>query len=64
MEDNMQRVFVEDLLVRRLYEVATEDEVGVIDELTVRAGVVWHCRCGWHNSAQLTSCEDCGEPRL
>ena len=39
----------------RLYGVASDDETAVLDLLTLRAGIVWHCRCGWHNGAQSRS---------
>ena len=47
----------------RLYGIASDEETAVLDRLTLRAGIAWHCTCGWHNSAYLVSCEDCGQPR-
>ena len=32
----------------RLYGVATDEETAVLDSLTLRAGLAWHCECGWH----------------
>ena len=47
----------------RLYGIATDGETAVLDGLTLRAGIVWHCACGWHNAEQFPYCEDCGKPR-
>ena len=47
----------------RLYGIATDGETAVLDSLTLRAGIVWHCACGWHNAEQFPYCEDCGTPR-
>ena len=44
----------------RLYGVATDEETAVLDGLTLRAGIAWHCHCGWHNSERVRYCEDCG----
>jgi hypothetical protein len=48
----------------KLYGIATDAEAAVLDHLTLRAGIVWHCGCGWHNSATVRSCEDCGAARI
>ena len=50
-------------LLLRLYAVATDEETAVFDSLALRAGVKWHCGCGWHNSERDLHCEDCGQPR-
>jgi hypothetical protein len=47
----------------RLYGIATDEETAVLDSLTLRAGIAWHCACGWHNAEQVLYCEDCGQPR-
>jgi hypothetical protein len=47
----------------RLYGIASDDETVMLDRLTLRAGIVWHCPCGWHNDAHLVACEDCGRAR-
>ena len=53
-------------VLTRLYGVATDEETAVLDSLTLRAGLAWHCECGWHNSERVAACEDCGSraPRL
>ena len=33
----------------------------VLDSLMLRAGLAWHCECGWHNSEGHLCCEDCGQ---
>ena len=50
-------------VLTRLYGVATDEETAVLDRLTLRAGLAWHCDCGWHNSERVLECEDCGQPR-
>ena len=47
----------------RLYGVATDEETAVLDSLTLRAGLAWHCECGWHNAERVLQCEDCGLAR-
>lgn len=47
----------------RLYAVATDDETAVLDRLALRAGIKWHCVCGWHNLERVSYCEDCEAPR-
>ena len=47
----------------RLYGVATDEEAAVLDTLALRAGIKWHCACGWHNAERVLYCEDCGHPR-
>jgi hypothetical protein len=46
----------------RLYSVATDAETSVIDEVARRAGIHWHCGCGWHNPGLVSHCEDCDDP--
>ena len=48
----------------RLYAVATDYETSIIDEVARRAGVHWHCACGWHNPDSAVLCEDCNDPAL
>jgi len=50
-------------VLTRLYGVATDEETAVLDRLTLRAGLVWHCECGWHNGERVPRCEDCGRSR-
>ena len=50
-------------VLTRLYGVATDEETAVLDSLTLRAGLAWHCSCGWHNTERAAKCEDCGLPR-
>ena len=57
-EDARKRMMAE--VLTRLYGVATDEETAVLDSLTLRAGIAWHCTCGWHNSERVRYCEDCG----
>jgi hypothetical protein len=60
------RVYTE---VTRLYEAANDSEAALLDDLRVRAGIVWECygRTGgcscWTNPADSAVCEHCGAPR-
>jgi hypothetical protein len=50
--------------VGQLYDVASDSETVVLDQLRKRAGQVWecdHCRC--LNVRALHDCEGCGRPR-
>lgn len=47
-----------------LYDVATEYERDVLDDLRIRAGWLWKCpECSWHNVPEDTICDGCGEYR-
>ena len=55
--------------IESLYDVATDHEADVLDELRRRAGFIWEC-CGpdglapcWTNQRAATTCERCGTPR-
>lgn len=49
--------------VRALYDVAGDDAAAVLDDLTVRAGLVWACgSCRYRNQPGSASCEGCGAP--
>lgn len=62
----------------RLYDVAGDRELSVLDELAVRAGLLWRCDaerersvarlipdmpCGWMNRPEAERCEGCGADR-
>lgn len=50
--------------VLRLYAVADDNEAAVLDDLGLRAGLLWKCPCGWLNvEAQGTTCDGCGGGR-
>jgi hypothetical protein len=47
-----------------LYEVATGDEVRVLDAVAIRSGAIWDCAfCHWYNVADATACENCSRTR-
>jgi transcriptional regulator with XRE-family HTH domain len=48
----------------RLYAVATRREAETLDELALRAGLVWVCddsNCEWLNREEATRCTACGK---
>jgi hypothetical protein len=48
----------------QLYEVADGPETGLLDELRIRAGLMWECRnCGVRNLREHDTCQECGEAR-
>jgi hypothetical protein len=54
----------------KMYEVATDDEAVVLDDLRRRAGITWECTCqpgGWTNAvgpaASVDFCDRCGARR-
>lgn len=48
----------------RLYDVAGDYEVSVLDELTRRAELRWTCpSCDWVNTAEAAGCEMCPTAR-
>jgi len=53
---------VEDIL-SKLYEVADDDAVVVLDAVTIKAGLIWVCKCKWHNRTTEDTCENCGKQR-
>lgn len=49
--------------IARLYEVATDHEAAILDDLEERAGLIWTCPdlgCRWRNPEDLDACEECG----
>ncbi len=43
-----------------IYEVATDDEAGLLDALLARAHLIWTCRCGWYTPVTSAKCQNCG----
>lgn len=53
-----------DDLLARLLAVATDGEASILDDLAIRAGILWRCpNCAWHNVADDDLCGACGLPR-
>lgn len=46
-----------------LYAAAGDGQAAVLDELTVRAGLIWECGCRWRNRSAERECGTCGKPR-
>ena len=46
-----------------LYNAADDYEAAVLDNLTIRAGLIWSCFCRWHNLTTSDTCERCGRTR-
>jgi hypothetical protein len=54
--------------IERLYEIADDNEVAVLDRLRDRAGLTWECRdsegrAHWTNGEDETVCGECGKLR-
>jgi hypothetical protein len=44
-------------VLQELYDAAGDQEVAVLDELSVRAGLIWVCdSCGWRNPHWFDTC--------
>ena len=57
----------EDILAR-LYDAADDDDLAVLDQLLIKAGLLWDCRddddtAHWTNPESATVCEECGKAR-
>lgn len=51
-----------DAEIQRLYEIASDGETAILDDLRRRAGIVWdHVGC-WTNPAADLVCDRCGLP--
>jgi hypothetical protein len=47
--------------IQRLYAVADDSEIEALDDLAIRAGLLWRCpQCQNLNPETVSPCEDCG----
>lgn len=46
-----------------MYAIADDDEVDVLDDLRLRAGLIWTCPKGWRNPRDADVCECCDARR-
>lgn len=50
--------------LERILRVADDNEMDVIDDLMVRAGILWKCpECAWRNQEHDLECDGCGRGR-
>lgn len=50
--------------IGQLYDIATESETDLLDDLRKRAGQIWECdRCGCLNGRAVRTCQGCDRPR-
>jgi hypothetical protein len=53
----------------RMFDVAQDDELGTLEDLAGRAGLIWRCSpgspdyCGYVNDEGAAACGGCGTPR-
>lgn len=51
-------------VLARLYNVAQDEQLPQLDDMAVRAGLLWRCApCGNLNREDERQCPDCGAPR-
>ena len=45
-----------------LWNVADDYESQTLDDLAIRAGIYWQCKCGWSNrNDESPHCDKCGK---
>ena len=49
--------------ISRLYDAADDYEASMIEDVAVRAGLVWKCACGWANRPKDRRCDGCKAKR-
>lgn len=49
--------------LKRLYDTANDLQLSILDELTVKAGLIWECDCRWRNVEHADVCDQCGQGR-
>jgi len=50
--------------ITQLYNVATDAEASMLDDLRIRAGWIWRCpECDWFNKADFAFCDNCSTKR-